>query len=163
MAVKDFQKGKPSFNFPDVTLPLGDTSVDKHILSPRSNSVGNGNRTRVAFGGETHLQPPSFSFFPYAFSSSLTKEFASVAVQVQLEVRRILWVGEVGRGWTKHLRSNQPKDFLVLFRFFVPDSGSFSLWGIRPPPTFCNADRWRGWKEKDIKTGTWRTDQKVAN
>lgn len=86
-----------------------------------------------------------------------------MCVQAQLEIRRILRVDGVGRGWAKHLRSNQPKDFLVLFRFFVPDSGSFSLRGIRPPPTFCNADCWRGWTEKGIKTRTWRTDKKVAN
>jgi hypothetical protein len=44
MAVKDFQKEKRPFNFPDATLPLGDKGIiDKYIPSPRSNSVGNGN------------------------------------------------------------------------------------------------------------------------
>lgn len=85
-----------------------------------------------------------------------------MSVQAQSEVRRILRADGVGRDWVQHPRSNQPKDFLDLFRFFVPESGSFSLRGIRPPPTFCTADCWRGWREKGTKTQTWKTGQKTC-
>lgn len=63
MAVNDFQKGKPSFNFPDATLPLGDVSIDKQIPFPSQQFCWKRELSGSRCGGETHPYHLPFRFF----------------------------------------------------------------------------------------------------